>query len=88
MRSNKPAAEEFQDWVFGEVLPTIRKTGKYEVAPALGLSPSSGRLSNWRNRLLKPGSSPRRPRRQPSRRRQMPLRRMPMPSGPSKPSPS
>ena len=32
-RSNKPEASAFQDWVFGEVLPTIRKTGKYEVQP-------------------------------------------------------
>lgn len=31
MRSDKPQAEKFQDWVCGEVLPTIRKTGKYEV---------------------------------------------------------
>jgi len=30
MRSKLPKAEEFQDWVCGEVLPTIRKTGKYE----------------------------------------------------------
>lgn len=28
-RSNKPEAARFQDWVFGEVLPTIRKTGQY-----------------------------------------------------------
>ena len=28
-RSNKPAAKEFQDWVFNEVLPSIRKTGSY-----------------------------------------------------------
>ncbi|HDI1197361.1 TPA: hypothetical protein IMJ33_005971, partial [Salmonella enterica] len=26
-RSNKPEARQFQDWVFNEVLPTIRKTG-------------------------------------------------------------
>jgi hypothetical protein len=32
MRSNKPEAERLQDWVFGEVLPSIRKTGKYEIA--------------------------------------------------------
>jgi prophage antirepressor-like protein len=32
MRSSKPEAERFQDWVFGEVLPSIRKTGKYEIA--------------------------------------------------------
>lgn len=29
-RSNKPDAKVFQDWVFNEVLPTIRKTGRYE----------------------------------------------------------
>lgn len=28
-RSNKPAAERFQDWVFEEVLPSIRKQGGY-----------------------------------------------------------
>ena len=31
-RSNKPEAKQFQDWVFNEVLPTIRKTGRYAVA--------------------------------------------------------
>ncbi|MFS1539526.1 MAG: Bro-N domain-containing protein [Candidatus Phlomobacter fragariae] len=29
-RSNKPEAKQFQDWVFNEVLPSIRKTGRYE----------------------------------------------------------
>lgn len=29
MRSNKPAAERFQDWVTEEVLPTIRREGSY-----------------------------------------------------------
>lgn len=28
-RSNKPEARQFQDWVFNEVLPSIRKTGSY-----------------------------------------------------------
>lgn len=28
-RSNKPEALSFQDWVFNEVLPVIRKTGSY-----------------------------------------------------------
>jgi prophage antirepressor-like protein len=28
-RSDKPQAKAFQDWVFEEVLPTIRKTGSY-----------------------------------------------------------
>ena len=32
-RSNKPEAQRFQDWVFGEVLPAIRQTGHY--APSL-----------------------------------------------------
>ncbi|WP_392738939.1 Bro-N domain-containing protein [Serratia ureilytica] len=34
-RSNKPEAKQFQDWVFNEVLPTIRKTGRYEKQPAV-----------------------------------------------------
>lgn len=29
MRSKTPNAEKFQDWVCGEVLPSIRKTGSY-----------------------------------------------------------
>ena len=29
-QSRKPEAEKFTDWVTSEVLPTIRKTGKYE----------------------------------------------------------
>lgn len=29
-RSNKPEADEFTNWVAAEVLPAIRKTGKYE----------------------------------------------------------
>lgn len=29
MRSDKPQAEPFQDWVCGDVLPTIRRTGGY-----------------------------------------------------------
>lgn len=29
MRSNLPSAQRFQDWVFHEVLPQIRKTGSY-----------------------------------------------------------
>lgn len=33
-RSKIPSAVKFQDWVFGEVLPTIRKTGSYGKTPA------------------------------------------------------
>lgn len=29
LRSRKPEAEKFSDWVTGEVLPSIRKTGGY-----------------------------------------------------------
>lgn len=31
MRSKLPAAEKFQDWVCEEVLPSIRKTGRYDI---------------------------------------------------------
>ncbi len=31
MRSKLPAAEEFEEWVVGVVLPSIRKTGSYQV---------------------------------------------------------
>ena len=31
LRSNKPEAERFQDWICDEVLPQIRKTGKFSV---------------------------------------------------------
>ena len=30
-RSNKPQAQAFADWVYSEVLPSIRKTGAYQV---------------------------------------------------------
>ena len=32
-RSNKAEAVKFQNWVFNEVLPTIRKTGSYTTKP-------------------------------------------------------
>lgn len=35
MRSDKPQAEPFQDWVCGDVLPTIRKTGSYSAQQRL-----------------------------------------------------
>ncbi|MGA1846781.1 phage antirepressor KilAC domain-containing protein, partial [Deferribacter abyssi] len=31
LRSNKPNAKKFRKWVTSEVLPSIRKTGKYEI---------------------------------------------------------
>jgi prophage antirepressor-like protein len=40
MRSKLPSAEKFEEWVVGDVLPSIRKTGKYEVAPSFQLPTS------------------------------------------------
>ena len=37
LTSRKPEAEPFQDWVCQEVLPQIRKTGKYEPQPKLNI---------------------------------------------------
>lgn len=34
LRSRKPEALKFSDWVTGEVLPSIRKTGAYRANPA------------------------------------------------------
>ncbi|WKN20798.1 Bro-N domain-containing protein [Azotobacter vinelandii] len=33
MRSKLPGAERFEEWVVGEVLPSIRKTGSYSIKP-------------------------------------------------------
>lgn len=33
LRSNKPEAKSFRKWVTSEVLPSIRKTGEYKIAP-------------------------------------------------------
>jgi len=42
MRSKMPAAEAFEEWVVGDVLPTIRKTGSYSKS----LSPAEQLLAN------------------------------------------
>lgn len=42
MRSQMPAAEAFEEWVVGEVLPAIRKTGSY----SRPLSPAEQLLAN------------------------------------------
>ncbi len=39
--STQPAAERFQDWVYEEVLPSIRKTGAY-VATRASAGPTDG----------------------------------------------
>lgn len=33
IKSQMPRAEKFEDWIFSEVIPTIRKTGRYGVTP-------------------------------------------------------
>ena len=38
-RSHKEQAKQFQDWVFNEVLPTIRKTGAYVSEPQQPVQP-------------------------------------------------
>ncbi len=38
-RSNKEQAKQFQDWVFNEALPTIRKTGAYMSEPPQPVQP-------------------------------------------------
>lgn len=38
LRSKKPTAEAFEEKVVGEILPSIRKTGSYNAAPAIDLS--------------------------------------------------
>lgn len=40
-RSNKPEAKRFRAWVFEDVLPAIRKTGRYEIAQPAALPPLS-----------------------------------------------
>jgi prophage antirepressor-like protein len=39
--SRKPQAKDFKRWVTREILPTIRKTGKYEIVPTQPTLPQS-----------------------------------------------
>jgi len=57
VNSQLPAAEQFEQWVFEEVLPTIRKTGGYQIkrraapdefARALKLMPCRGQVFPYR----------------------------------------
>lgn len=43
MRSKLPAAERFEEWVVGEVLPSIRKTGQYSMQPELQIAHAPSR---------------------------------------------
>lgn len=44
-RSNKPQAQAFADWVYTDVLPSIRKTGSYGI--------SQEELNNWKDIVSK-----------------------------------
>lgn len=51
IRSNLPAAEQFEKWVVEEVLPAIRKTGKYSVSKTEQLESTAARnalTEQWR----------------------------------------
>lgn len=57
-RSNKPQAKDFQDWVFGEVIPSIRKTGSYSTGPARKQFPwteEAERLRQLNLKYIQPG---------------------------------
>lgn len=58
MKSKLPAAEQFEEWVVGQVLPTIRKTGAYTAQPTNN-SKIVGELAILEcfDRLLKPAPS-------------------------------
>ncbi|MDR5616249.1 BRO family protein [Arsenophonus sp.] len=51
-RSNKPEAKQFQDWVFNEVLPSIRKTGRYDRHQTQPQTKASERFSHSDTRNL------------------------------------
>ncbi|HGJ5857197.1 Bro-N domain-containing protein, partial [Arsenophonus nasoniae] len=51
-RSNKPEAKQFQDWVFNEVLPSIRKTGRYDRHQPQPQTKASERFSHSDTRNL------------------------------------
>jgi phage antirepressor YoqD-like protein len=45
MRSDAPLADQFQDWVTDEVLPTLRRTGSYGTPAVPDMSTPQGRLA-------------------------------------------
>ena len=52
LRSNKPEAERFQDWVTEEVLPSIRRTGVYRVTTRRLVDNKRGDTSHLRVRVV------------------------------------
>lgn len=54
IKSRKSEARKFEDWVCDEVLPTIRKTGKYETPKPEALTPAQQRhLQNRVNEIVR-----------------------------------
>ncbi|AOW41396.1 bro [Trichoplusia ni granulovirus LBIV-12] len=51
MRSKLPAAEEFQRWLFEEVLPELRRSGKYSIQDNQQKQQDCNML-NWANKYL------------------------------------
>lgn len=49
--SRKPEARAFKKWVTSEVLPAIRRTGRYEVAPVPALPSHPEALRGWADAL-------------------------------------
>lgn len=47
MRSDKPQAESFQDWVCGDVLPELRRTGTYSTRESYKISDPIERAKAW-----------------------------------------
>ena len=47
MRSRLPSAEKFADWVVEEVLPSIRKTGKYDLLESYKIDDPIERAKAW-----------------------------------------
>lgn len=48
LRSRKPEAKRFRKWVTSEVLPAIRKTGRYEAPVAVAVAPAAPALPDTR----------------------------------------
>ncbi|GHV51261.1 hypothetical protein FACS1894168_3360 [Deltaproteobacteria bacterium] len=58
-RSNKPEADAFTNWVASEVLPAIRKTGKFEAKPKQkALRPATPALAQGPDSYFLPGIIP------------------------------
>jgi len=50
-KSRKEEAKKFRKWITSEVIPAIRKTGKYEIAPEFAEQPVENEWDDFRDRL-------------------------------------